>query len=393
MKIQRLKGEADDLNRTMWQLCSDKNYEGIQERLTKGEWDPNRPLVLALQPGGFLLLTAAVSEGQLALAKLLIDLGADVNGHMRGEETPLMVACGSGKAEMADLLMRAGADVNVKDPVSDEGDPGETPLMAAAENGHRDIVEKLLQAGARIDATTRRGRSALSIVLDRENVDLSMVLFLLEAGCPVDGRDLHYPVLHRNLELVELLLDRKPDVSKRFDWPTYQGSPKKGDTPLFVAVAENALEHLVSCGLDAPTRRAERLAIIRHLNAAGADVNALRGDNSAWNPLMLAVAQDDEEIAKSLIAAGADPARDVVASRMVKIGGKWKRRKGPLSAIGLAEERPDKKRLECFFLAMSSITFQTPNKPDAPNPAMAPRFHLGHPWRRVGDPGRLGRHA
>ena len=28
------------------------------------------------------------------------------------------------------------------------------------------------------------------------------------------------------------------------------------------------------------------------------------------------------------------------------------------------------------------------NKPDAPNPAIASRFHVGHHWRRVGDPGR-----
>jgi hypothetical protein len=29
-----------------------------------------------------------------------------------------------------------------------------------------------------------------------------------------------------------------------------------------------------------------------------------------------------------------------------------------------------------------------PNKPDAPNPAVAPRFNLEHPGRRVGDPER-----
>ena len=29
-----------------------------------------------------------------------------------------------------------------------------------------------------------------------------------------------------------------------------------------------------------------------------------------------------------------------------------------------------------------------PNKSDAPNPAIAPRILVGHPWRRVGDPSR-----
>jgi hypothetical protein len=30
----------------------------------------------------------------------------------------------------------------------------------------------------------------------------------------------------------------------------------------------------------------------------------------------------------------------------------------------------------------------SPNKADAPNPAIAPPFHLGDQWRRVGDPYR-----
>lgn len=29
-----------------------------------------------------------------------------------------------------------------------------------------------------------------------------------------------------------------------------------------------------------------------------------------------------------------------------------------------------------------------PNKADAPNPAIAPPFHIGHQWRGVGDPYR-----
>ena len=31
---------------------------------------------------------------------------------------------------------------------------------------------------------------------------------------------------------------------------------------------------------------------------------------------------------------------------------------------------------------------KSPNKPDAPNPAIAPRFQVGPHWRGVGDPGR-----
>lgn len=306
MKPRRPKGEADDANREMWQLCSDKNWEAIQERLATGKWEPDRPLILALQPGGLLLLAAAIEDEQVEVVRQLIDLGADVNVRMPRESAPLMEACDSGNREIMELLLRAGADVNAKCSVSDDGDPGETPLMAAAMRGHRDMVESLLKKGARIDATTRRGRSALSIVLDAGCADLDMVRFLLDVGCPVDGRDLHYPILRRNLEVVRLLLGQKPDINKTYDWPTYLGSPNKGDTPIFVAVAQNADEMLAGTASELGKKRADRLAIIGRLIEAGADINARRGGKaSGWTPLMMAVAQDDKEIARRLIAAGA----------------------------------------------------------------------------------------
>jgi len=34
------------------------------------------------------------------------------------------------------------------------------------------------------------------------------------------------------------------------------------------------------------------------------------------------------------------------------------------------------------------MMYHEANNPAPPNPAGAPRFHVGHPWRRVGEPGR-----
>ncbi|MBC7783192.1 MAG: ankyrin repeat domain-containing protein [Burkholderiales bacterium] len=350
MKARQPKGIADDANRAMWRLFNDKNWDAIGQCLARGEWDPNRPLVFELQPGGHLLLSAAVSNSQVALARQLIELGADVNARMRLESPPLMIACERGNAAMVDLLLQAGADVNAKCPISDEGDPGETALMAAATAGHRAIIETLLRSGARIDATTRRGRSALSMIVERRRVDLDMVRFLLDAGCSVDGRDLHYPVLDRNLELFQLLLDRKPPVDVPFDWPTDLRSPRKGDTPLFVAI-DGFDDGASGEDLGLGKKRGERLAIIDLLIKAGADVNAqCGGKTSAWTPLLMAVAGDDEEMARRLIAAGADPAREIATSRYVIIGEACKLRKGPLSAIGMAEERPKNKKTRMLLL-------------------------------------------
>jgi ankyrin repeat protein len=112
-----------------------------------------------------------------------------------------------------------------------------------------------------------------------------------------------------NLEIVDLL---------PFDWPTYPGSPKKGDTPLFVAVAQSDAEAIAPEN-ELPAKRAERLAIVDLLLEAGTDVNAQRGGKaSGWTPLMMAIAQDDDEIVARLLSAGADPKKEVLLADMWK---------------------------------------------------------------------------
>lgn len=337
MTTRRLKGQADDANRAMWRLYNAEDWGGIQQCLARGEWDANRPLVFDIQPGGLLLLYAAAVGGQMALAKQLLELGADPNANMPGQPQLLFEVCQKNDLAMVELLINAGADVNAKCSISDDGDPGETPLMDAMTFGYREMAELLLRHGARANVTTHRGRSALSIAMDNGQGKPEMVRFLLDAGCPVDPRDLHYPVRWRNLEMFQLLLARQPDVNKRFDWPTDYRSPLKHDTPLFVAV-EQVDDELGREPQRAP-RRAERLAIIDLLIAAGANVNAQRGaKGTGWTPLMWAMAaQEDDEIANRLIAAGADPTREFVIKWRVMDRENGKTHAGPISAVELVE--------------------------------------------------------
>ncbi len=312
-------------------------WEKISQCLARGEWDANRPLVFELQPGGLLLLRAAVLDGQMAVAKQLIALGADPEANMPGETKLLTEVCQKGDLAMVELLIHAGADVNAKCSVSEGGDSGETPFMDAVMFGHRAVAELLLKHGARADITTRRGRSALSLAIDNSQGTPDMIRFLLDAGCPVDPRDLHFPVRWRDLEIFQLLLARQPDVNKRYDWSTDYKSPEKHDTPLFVAVEQIYDE--AGCEPALAPRRAERLAIIDLLIAAGADVNVQRGAKAAgWTPLMWAMGvREDEEIAKRLIAAGADPIREFVTKWRVMDGVNGKTCAGPISAIELTK--------------------------------------------------------
>jgi ankyrin repeat protein len=62
------------------------------------------------------------------------------------------VAARDGEVEIAKMLLDAGADVNV------QNEYGWTPLHEAAESGRVEIARMLIGAGARKDISTNRGK-------------------------------------------------------------------------------------------------------------------------------------------------------------------------------------------------------------------------------------------
>ncbi|MFO1487928.1 MAG: hypothetical protein U1F65_05575 [Verrucomicrobiota bacterium] len=66
--------------------------------------------------------------------------------------------------------------------------------------------------------------------------------------------------------------------------------------------------------------------------------------------MMHAAAQDEDEIARRLLKAGADPKKTVETSWYAVVDGNSKQRKGPLNAIGMAEQRPESKRVRRLML-------------------------------------------
>ncbi|NLT25033.1 MAG: ankyrin repeat domain-containing protein [Syntrophorhabdus sp.] len=94
----------------------------------------------------------ACGQGHIALARLLLEHGADVNVREgRNNRTGLHLACLEGHTDTARLLLEHRAEVNARDRV------GCAPLhLACMGGGHPDIVRLLLEHGA--DITTRDGR-------------------------------------------------------------------------------------------------------------------------------------------------------------------------------------------------------------------------------------------
>ena len=83
-------------------------------------------------------LHLAAIEGQVAVAKLLIDRGSDVAALDRLQLTPLQIAARSGHVAVAQLLLDRGSDVEPRDASQS------TPLHNAAMYGRVAVAQLLL---------------------------------------------------------------------------------------------------------------------------------------------------------------------------------------------------------------------------------------------------------
>ncbi len=88
-------------------------------------------------------LHLAAAKGELAIAVILIDRGADleVPGEPEGAH-PLHTAALNGPTRMVELLIDRGAKVDARD------EAGRTPLMIAAAFTHTSVARSLLASGA-----------------------------------------------------------------------------------------------------------------------------------------------------------------------------------------------------------------------------------------------------
>ena len=137
-----------------------------------------------------LYLAASLSE--LAVAKQLLAHGADVNATTNYGGTPLLAtvwafggypetylsdsrfAPASDRLALARLLIAAGANVNAR------ASSGETALMRAASLDCKDLAQALIQAGADVNTKDNRGKSALAWA--RQSGNLRIVRLLKLAG-------------------------------------------------------------------------------------------------------------------------------------------------------------------------------------------------------------------
>jgi ankyrin repeat protein len=145
----------------------------------------------------------ACRTGELAIAQLLLQHGADINAKGHFGATGLHWAAHNGHREVVRWLLEAGANPNLRDIKFHS-----TPAGWAIENGHRDLVKQIVEHGAMVDVREAANYGLVDRVRQLIDEDPARVN---EPG--EWGTALHEAVFFGHREIVELLLSRGADPS------------------------------------------------------------------------------------------------------------------------------------------------------------------------------------
>ena len=127
---------------------------------------------------GRYIIHDVVSDGNVAVASVLAEFGADLSVRLDGQSL-LQVAVQDGRLEMIRWLISKGANVNERIDCKDCEHAGRTPLHLAGE-----ASELLLSLGADVRAADASGRTALHVTRSTEKATV-----LCAYGADVNQRD------------------------------------------------------------------------------------------------------------------------------------------------------------------------------------------------------------
>jgi len=246
----------------------------VMYALLKKGADPNTPGAFGTPP-----LHWRVRVDDVESARRLLKAGADPNGLTERGVTPLSLAIAAGDSQMVRLLLEAGADPNYAEP------SGETGLMMAAQVGVLEVIEQLLGHGARVDARDPNyGQTALMFAARTGAADI--VSALLRHGANPN---------------VSTLVGKTPDFIKPNSVPGfgYGVGIIRGGVP-----ADRGRREPVPGGMTPLlyAARHDHVEVAKRLIAAGADVNAKEA-NGIW-PLLMAISNDNMAVAQYLLTRG-----------------------------------------------------------------------------------------
>jgi ankyrin repeat protein len=221
--------------------------------------------VNAAQPDGTRPIHWAVYHVDYELLQALLARKANVNVRNEFGATPIAEAARIADARMVKMLLDAGAEP--EDPNPD----GQTALMLAVQTGETAVAELLIRAGANVNAieTFRKQTPLMWAATAAQNAG-AMVKLLLANGADVKPR--------------ALFIDWPSQITSE---PRAQYRPVGGLTALLYAARDGCYDCVAA------------------LLAAGADVNMPTPEGVT--PLMIALDNEHNDVARLLLERGANP--------------------------------------------------------------------------------------
>ena len=197
---------ADNDGWTALMFAARGGHEAVAKLLLEHGADVNA----AANSDGWTALMVATRLGHEAVAKLLLEKGADVNAVRNDGVAALMLAAAGGHEAVGQLLLKHSADVRA---ASNRGD---TALMCAAAGGHEAVCTLLLKNGADVKVAANRGGTALMLAAAGGHEAVSRLLLEHRADVKAvnkDGRTALMCAAAGGHEAVaELLLEHGADV-------------------------------------------------------------------------------------------------------------------------------------------------------------------------------------
>ncbi len=133
--------------------------------------DANPAAVRARDQNQYTPLIWAARKGQLAVLKLLLERGADINAVNKWNNTALHWAAYNGLVPIVEYLCQKGAKLDIR-----ENEKGHTPLHDAAWRGHLGVVKALLKHGAPVGIRNNRGERPLEVALRYRHLEVANLL-------------------------------------------------------------------------------------------------------------------------------------------------------------------------------------------------------------------------
>ena len=251
-------------------LAVGRDDAGAVKRLIAGGLDPDVRNILEMTP-----LIFAATANRPAAAKALLELGAKVNAPSP-MGSALTMAETEGNEALAQLLLERGAA-----PEADRRD-GIQPLMLAAWHGQVEVTRKLLDKGARVNAKNNDGATALAYAA--RGGSAPTIRLLLERGAAVDAADsrgwtpLMYAAANGHATAANVLLAKGAKCGAR---------EKQGRTPLLLSAAYGADGETTKCLLDggadvsAKDDRGRTALATARVRSHGAVTELLKGNGPA----------------------------------------------------------------------------------------------------------------